>query len=113
MAEDRRENLLRSAGWAGATAVTVAGDASARRFTRLFRADGASAILMDASAEANGSSRRFADLSAWINANGFSAPRILARDLDAGLLLIEDFGDVRLRETVEQAHPLSQRRRPA
>lgn len=93
MAEGRRENLLRDAGWAGAAASPVAGDASARRFTRLARADGACAILMDASAEANGSSKRFAHLSAWINARRFSAPRVLAADLPGELLLVEDFGN--------------------
>lgn len=85
--------LIARAGWAGARAVPVAGDASARRFTRLLRADGSSAILMDASADPGGSSTRFAGLSAWINAQGFSAPRVLAADLPAELLLVEDFGD--------------------
>src|SRR5690606_38534457 len=32
---------------------------------------------------------------------GFAAPRILAQNPDAGLVLIEDFGDVRMRETVD------------
>jgi N-acetylmuramate 1-kinase len=90
---DPVEELIARAGWAGARAVPVAGDASARRFTRLMRADGSSAILMDASADPGGSSRRFADLSAWINAQGFSAPRVLGADLPAELLLVEDFGD--------------------
>ncbi|MGL4278953.1 MAG: aminoglycoside phosphotransferase family protein [Albidovulum sp.] len=85
--------LIARAGWDGARRVPVAGDASARRFTRLQSADGNSAILMDASADPGGSSRRFADLSAWINAQGFSAPRILAADLPAELLIVEDFGD--------------------
>ncbi|MCA0271780.1 MAG: phosphotransferase [Proteobacteria bacterium] len=85
--------LIARAGWAGAHAVPVAGDASARRFTRLLKTDGSSAILMDASADPGGSSRRFADLSAWINAQGLSAPRILAADLPAELLIVEDFGD--------------------
>ncbi|HQU68886.1 MAG TPA: phosphotransferase [Albidovulum sp.] len=85
--------LIASAGWSGARAVPVAGDASARRFTRHLRADGSNAILMDASADPGGSSRRFADLSAWINAQGFSAPHVLAADLPAELLLVEDFGD--------------------
>lgn len=89
----RLGRLLEGCGWAGATETPVAGDASARRFTRLTRGDGARAILMDAAAEANGSSTRFADLSVWINANGFSAPRVFAADLPGELLLVEDFGD--------------------
>lgn len=94
MADPQRpDRLLRAAGWAGAARTPVAGDASARRFTRLSREDGTRAILMDASTEVNGSSQRFADLSGWINANGFSAPHVLAADLPGELLLVEDFGD--------------------
>ncbi len=48
---------------------------------------------MDASAEVSGSSSRFAELSHWLNAKGFSAPQVLAADLSAELLLVEDFGD--------------------
>jgi aminoglycoside/choline kinase family phosphotransferase len=32
---------------------------------------------------------------------GFRAPRILAQDLDQGLILIEDFGDARMKEAIE------------
>lgn len=100
----RLDRLLRDAGWTGATESPVAGDASARRFTRLIRADGTRAILMDASAEANGSSGRFADLSAWINGNGFSAPQVLAADLAGELLLVEDFGDALFARLLD-SHP--------
>jgi aminoglycoside/choline kinase family phosphotransferase len=40
-------------------------------------------------------------MAEWLVEKGFAAPRILSRDLETGLLLIEDFGDVRMRETVD------------
>lgn len=86
------EIFVRRAGWAVATAVVVAGDASARRFSRLTRPNGETAILMDAAAEP-GSSARFVRVAGWISRHGFSAPRILAQDLTAELLLVEDFGE--------------------
>src|SRR3546814_19561754 len=40
-------------------------------------------------------------MAEWLGGCGLSAPQILARVLGKGLLLIEDFGDVRLRETMD------------
>lgn len=89
---ERIAALLRRAGWSDAAMRPIAGDASARRFTRLSR-DGESAILMDASTDTSGSSARFAAMSRWLIKAGFSAPAILAADLPGELLLVEDFGD--------------------
>ncbi len=90
---ERVTNFLGRAGWSDARRDEVAGDASARRFARLTRPDGTTAILMDAGDDAPGSSARFARLSRWINDRGFSAPAVLAKDIAAALLLVEDFGD--------------------
>ena len=45
--------------------------------------------------------RPFAAVAEWLVSVGLSAPEILARDLDQGLLLLADFGDARLRETLD------------
>jgi aminoglycoside/choline kinase family phosphotransferase len=37
----------------------------------------------------------------WLVGRGLSAPEILARDLERGLLLLGDFGNARLRETLD------------
>jgi aminoglycoside/choline kinase family phosphotransferase len=37
----------------------------------------------------------------WLSGRGLTAPEILARDLEKGLLLLGDFGDARLRETLD------------
>jgi aminoglycoside/choline kinase family phosphotransferase len=47
--------------------------------------------------------RPFVAVAEFLCAQGLTAPAIIARDLDLGLLLIEDFGDVRLRETLDAA----------
>ena len=93
--------FLSQNGWAGATVAPLAGDASFRRYFRV--ADGARrAVLMDAPPP-HEDPRPFVTVAEWLIAQGLSAPTILARDLDQGLLLIEDFGDARLRETADAA----------
>ncbi len=81
--------FLAAAGWADAGSASLAGDASARRYTRL-KQNGATAILMQ---DAEGDIALFARLSRHLTGLKLSAPRILAEDSDEGLLLIEDLGD--------------------
>lgn len=91
--------FLTAHGWDGMTMVPVAGDASFRRYFRV--SDGRrSAILMDAPPPQE-DPRPFIAVARWLAAHGFAAPAIHAADLTAGLVLLEDFGDVRLRETVD------------
>ena len=91
--------FLAAHGWGGGVVSPVAGDASFRHYFRV--TDGArSAILMDAPPP-NENPRPFIHIAQWLTANGFAAPAIHAVDLATGLVLIEDFGDVRLRETVD------------
>ncbi|WP_448583021.1 aminoglycoside phosphotransferase family protein [Thermaurantiacus sp.] len=85
-------------GWAGARITPLAGDASFRRYFRV--ADrGRSAVLMDAPPDKE-DSRPFLFVAQFLLANGFRAPRLLAADLDEGLLLLEDFGDRRMGPTL-------------
>ncbi|HEX8447294.1 MAG TPA: phosphotransferase [Sphingomonas sp.] len=90
--------FLAAQGWPGATILPLAGDASFRRYFRV--RDGArGAVLMDAPPQ-HEDSRPFLAMAAHLDAIGFRAPRILAHDLAAGLILIEDFGDLRMAEAV-------------
>lgn len=91
--------FLAANGWPGATIEPVAGDASFRRYFRAIK-DGRSAILMDAPPP-NEDPRPFIDIARWLGERGFAAPAIHGIDLDLGLVLLEDFGDVRMRETVD------------
>jgi aminoglycoside/choline kinase family phosphotransferase len=43
----------------------------------------------------------FIAVAEWLIGRGLSAPEIIARDLEKGLLLLGDFGSIRLRETLD------------
>jgi hypothetical protein len=93
-------------GWGGATIRPLAGDASFRRYFRV-EDRGRTAVLMDAPPE-HEDCRPFLFVGNWLVANGFSAPRVLAGDLDLGLLLLEDFGDRRMGPVLEQEPALEE-----
>ena len=93
-----REFLARC-GWADARVEPLAGDASFRRYFRVVDS-GRTAVLMDAP-PAREDVRPFVKVAEWLHSVGLSAPDILARDIDNGLLLLADFGDWRLRETLD------------
>jgi aminoglycoside/choline kinase family phosphotransferase len=98
--------FLASCGWPGAEIVPLAGDASFRRYFRVV--DGArTAVLMDAPPP-HEDPRPFIAVAEWLLSRGLSAPEILARDLDKGLLLLGDFGNSRLREALD-AEPQRER----
>lgn len=87
--------FLRLSGWEGAEILPLAGDASFRRYFRVQHVDYGRAVLMDAPPE-HEDVRPFILIAEHLDAHGLRAPRILARDLDQGLLLLEDFGDDRV-----------------
>jgi tRNA threonylcarbamoyl adenosine modification protein YjeE len=116
------ELVLRT-GWDGATRVPVQGDASTRAYERLVRPDGKTAILMISPPRADGppvrrgkpysaiaklaeSVHAFVAVDRGLRAVGISAPRILGEELEAGLLLLEDFGN---EPVVDQNGPIPER----
>ena len=98
--------FLANCGWAGARIEPLAGDASFRRYFRVI-GEGRSAVLMDAPPP-HEDPRPFVAVAEWLSSMGLSAPEIIAHDLDRGLLLLDDFGDARLRETLD-AEPARER----
>jgi len=117
---DRQSEItafITASGWGDANVESFPGDASSRRYFRLTRGEEV-AVLMDAPrgaetpAEPEGATvaerealgynalarlagpepAAFACLSNELVIRGFSAPKIIAADLQAGLLLLEDFG---------------------
>ena len=92
--------FLAGCGWERARIEPLAGDASFRRYFRV--SDGErSAVLMDAPPPLE-DVRPFVAVAEWLQSVGLSAPEILARDIDRGLLLLADFGTWRLREIADQ-----------
>ncbi len=117
--------FLGESGWAEARIEPFPGDASARIYYRLHEG-GRSALLMDWPRQPDGPPIRdgkpysriahlaegvvpFVAIASALRDAGLSTPRILAADLEAGLLLIEDFGDgvfARLAAEGEDLRPL-------
>ncbi|HJS40299.1 MAG TPA: phosphotransferase [Sphingomicrobium sp.] len=93
-------DFLAACGWADARIEPLAGDASFRRYFRVILDDGRQAVLMDAPPP-HEDPQPFISVAEWLVSVGLSAPEILARDLERGLLLLDDFGDDRLRETLD------------
>lgn len=96
----QRTRFVVGMGWGAARVLPLAGDASARRYFRLMGEAG-SAVLMD---DPSGDTARFAAMTRWLREAGFGAPALLAEDLEAGLLLVEDLGDDLVARVLE-AHP--------
>jgi N-acetylmuramate 1-kinase len=92
--------FLVSCGWPGAQILPLAGDASFRRYFRVVEGE-RTAVLMDAPPP-HEDPRPFVAVAEWLASVGLSAPQILARDMDKGLLLLADFGDWRLREILDE-----------
>ncbi|MEN2748281.1 phosphotransferase [Sphingomonas sp. T9W2] len=97
---DAAPAFLTRAGWGDAQILPLAVDASFRRYYRVIGA-GRTAVLMDAPPPED--TRKFAHMAAWLGERGFAAPAILADDAAGGFMLLEDFGDMRMRETVDAA----------
>ena len=93
--------FLAAHGWAGAAIAPLAGDASFRRYFRI--TDGPRrAVLMDAPPP-HEDPRPFLAVGNWLSERRFRSPSILAADVDRGLVLIEDFGDDRMREAADRS----------
>jgi N-acetylmuramate 1-kinase len=102
-----KQVFLQTAGWGAARAAFLAGDASDRSYARLFRGV-EQAVLMDAPPGMGDDPADFIAVADHLRGIGLSAPRILARDVEAGFLLLEDFGDAVFARMI--AHDLSRER---
>lgn len=101
--------FLRRALWSDARRSFLQGDASARAYETLEKPNGEKAILMISPPRPDGppirfgksyssiahlaeNVRAFVAIAEGLSREGFSTPRVLARDIDAGLLIVEDLG---------------------
>lgn len=78
----------------------LAGDASFRRYFRV--SDGArKAVLMDAPPP-HEDPQPFLKIARYLTENTLAAPAIYGQDLSHGLVLLEDFGDARVRDWLDE-----------
>lgn len=97
------EAFLSRTPWAGASVTALPGDASFRRYFRLTDATGGAAMLMHAPPP-HEDPQPFLAVARWLESHGLRAPHVIAEDTGEGWVLLEDFGDWRLREWLD-AHP--------
>ena len=74
----------------------IKADASKRKYFRI-KHNEETIILMDSSSDTY-SLKKFATISKWLIKNKLSAPKVLYKDFDKGLCLIEDFGKNKFSE---------------
>ena len=97
---DGLEQFLSGAGWAGAAIEPIPGDASFRRYFRINSGTGQPAMLMHAPPP-HEDPVPFLDVAHWLNEHCLRAPAIYASDPQAGWVLIEDFGNDRMRDWLD------------
>ncbi len=103
-------DFLHTSGWASATRVPLAGDASRRRYFRLTNGPGGlPAILMDAPPAQGESVLRFLAVSRILSDLGLAPPEIISADPDTGLILLEDLGDTLFAQHLKH-HPTDEKR---
>jgi len=83
--------FVEAAGWAGPRIEPLSGDASFRRYFRVF-AEGRQGILMDAPPDREDVAP-FLHVGAALRGFGYSAPEVFAADPAQGFLLLEDLGN--------------------
>jgi len=99
--------FLDGTAWTGGRRAPLAGDASNRRYERVWHAKtGEPAVLMDAPPEHGEDVRPFVDIATHLRAIGLSAPQVIAENADAGFLLLEDLGDALFSTVLRQAPEL-------
>lgn len=89
--DDEIKAFLTEAKWADAAKENMDADWSPRRFTRLHRKNGDTAILMEADPEQK--TGNFVVLSWLLRGLNLSSPEIIAEKRQNGLVLMEDFGE--------------------
>ncbi len=102
---DGIDSFLVAAGWGGAEIQPLAGDASFRRYFRILgngHGPAQSAMLMDAPPP-HEDPRPFLHVGQWLSRHGLRAPAIYAENADRGFVLLEDFGNARMRDYLEDA----------
>ncbi len=96
---DGLHRFLQYAGWGTASIAAIPGDASFRRYFRL--ADGDRRAMLMHAPPPHEDPRPFLDVAAWLAEHGQRAPAIHAADAEAGWVLLEDFGDDRMRDWLD------------
>ncbi len=100
---DGLHEFLDKTGWGDADIDPIPGDASFRRYFRLAKPDGAKGMLMHAPPPYEDPAP-FLKVAHWLTDHGMRAPEIMGEDAAQGWVLLEDFGNDRMRDWID-IHP--------
>lgn len=93
------DQSLQDAGWRRFEPVT--GDASLRRYTRVWNTDGRTAILVEYPPPVRRQLPRDLEVFSWCRRRGLRVPDLFSSDLETGRALIEDLGVADAEVTLE------------
>ena len=93
------EQFLAAAGWGGAQIDAIPGDASFRRYFRI--RDGERGAMLMHAPPPQEDPQPFLDVAEYLTGHGARAPQIYAADAPAGWVLLEDFGNDRMRDWLD------------
>ena len=96
----KREAFLKSLGWKNVALQPLQADASFRRYFRL-RKNGESAMLMHAPPP-HEDPGPFIEVAKYLVGHGLRAPEIIAAQPETGWVLLEDFGNDRMRDWLDR-----------
>jgi len=97
-------DFLHTAGWADAEIEVIPGDASFRRYFRLkapVGKDGPGQAMLMHAPPPHEDPEPFLKVADWLHGQGMRAPQIYASDPAKGWVLLEDFGDDRMRDWID------------
>jgi aminoglycoside/choline kinase family phosphotransferase len=96
---DGIDSFLNKAGWGTAAIDPIPGDASFRRYFRIADQDRKAMLMFAPPPEED--PKPFLHVAHWLTDNAMRAPKIFAEDAAQGWVLIEDFGDDRMRDWLD------------
>ena len=92
-------DFLERADWGDASIDPIPGDASFRRYFRIMRGED-KAMLMHAPPP-HEDPQPFLDVGSWLTQHGMRAPHVFASEPREGWVLLEDFGNDRMRDWLD------------
>lgn len=92
-------DFLDISGYSQHSIVPLKGDASSKRYSRLYLHE-ESSILLSMPPE-DSTFKSFVEIAIALKEKGFSPPEILYSDLTTGYAVIEDFGDILMSQTIK------------
>ncbi len=93
------DSFLKNAGWGGAVIDPIPGDASFRRYFRIVDQTRKAMLMFAPPPEED--PQPFLHVAHWLTEHGMRAPQIFAEAAAQGWVLIEDFGDDRMRDWLD------------